>query len=265
MGLSEIKKKLKSLVKILSRKDDKYKVRRFFKKLYINFLQIFFSFIPHKGVNVMDEKWDYLIILDACRFDEFKDINDIEGKLEKKISKGSDTSEWLRNNFKEYYDDVIYVLLSSFVASGVRGWNGVDHFFKFENICNYICNEKLDVSLPERVTNVALKIRKKYPNKRMIIHYPVFCETRFGETNRLRDMVEFGNLNVEKFIQAYRSNLKLIMNEVKKLIKHLDKKIVISADHGECFGEKFIYGHPAFLRFRELIEVPWLTVEKNLK
>ena len=36
----------------------------------------------------MKEDWDNLVILDACRYDMFKKLNTINGKLEYKISIG---------------------------------------------------------------------------------------------------------------------------------------------------------------------------------
>ena len=48
-------------------------------------------------VNMMEEDWDFLIVLDACRFDYFSEFygDFFDGKLEKKISAGCSTVEWL--------------------------------------------------------------------------------------------------------------------------------------------------------------------------
>jgi len=64
-----------------------------------------------KTLKVMEENWNYLIILDACRYDYFEKLhrNYFSGVLEKKISLGSGTSEWLRKNFTSYYPDTIYI------------------------------------------------------------------------------------------------------------------------------------------------------------
>lgn len=44
----------------------------------------------------LDRSWDYLIILDACRFDVFEEVYDdfLEGRLRKVESVGSSTPEW---------------------------------------------------------------------------------------------------------------------------------------------------------------------------
>ena len=54
----------------------------------------------------------------------------------------------------------------------------------------------------------------------------------------------------------------------EKLAKELKGKTIISADHGEAFGEKLIpllpfkvYGHPGFTRIPILTKVPWFIVK----
>ena len=67
--------------------------------------------MTRKVLNVMEEKWDYLIILDACRYDYFESLYKefFDGDLEKRISLGSNTIEWCLESFKGYYPDVIYI------------------------------------------------------------------------------------------------------------------------------------------------------------
>ncbi|WP_152419375.1 hypothetical protein [Halobiforma nitratireducens] len=70
------------------------------KKLFIN---------EHgTGVDVMDKDWDNLILLDACRHDVFKEVNDISGDLQSVVSKGSTSYEFMKENFsgKELHDTV---------------------------------------------------------------------------------------------------------------------------------------------------------------
>ncbi len=55
------------------------------------------------------------------------------------------------------------------------------------------------------------------------------------------------------------------MKHVSKLIKELDGTTIITADHGEAFGEQGIWGHPMETHIPVLIEVPWFIVDKNKK
>ena len=62
---------------------------------------------------ILDEDWDNLIILDACRYDFFKEEiekRQIDGYLKKVISRGSHTLNFLKENFTEdYYNDIVYI------------------------------------------------------------------------------------------------------------------------------------------------------------
>lgn len=61
--------------------------------------------------------------------------------------------------------------------------------------------------------------------------------------------------------------LRRCWGEVSELLKNLsDKKVVITSDHGEAFGEWGIYGHPGGVYIKALTEVPWFECNtKSLK
>ena len=45
------------------------------------------------------------------------------------------------------------------------------------------------------------------------------------------------------------------------MVKELDGKVVVTADHGELLGENGHWGHKIGLENTELLEVPWLKVK----
>jgi len=52
-----------------------------------------------------------------------------------------------------------------------------------------------------------------------------------------------------------------VLNDVSLLVENIDaSKMVISADHGNAFGEWGIYGHPGRTPLPCLTEVPWTEV-----
>ena len=67
-----------------------------------------------KMVDVMKEDWDFLIVLDACRYDYFSEMyeNFFTGRLEKRLSPDCSTVEWLKRSFPNYYPEVIYISVS---------------------------------------------------------------------------------------------------------------------------------------------------------
>lgn len=69
------------------------------------------------------------------------------------------------------------------------------------------------------------------------------------------------NVGPEGVRRAYEQNLKIVLEEVARLIASLSgKKIVITSDHGELLGEKGDWEHRSGLDHSALIEVPWFTL-----
>ena len=59
-------------------------------------------------------------------------------------------------------------------------------------------------------------------------------------------------------------DLKLGLKYVKNLIEeYSNKKIIITADHGELLGEDGNYGHRGTRRHKHIVEVPWFEVIKK--
>jgi hypothetical protein len=223
------------------------------------------------GIYVLKEDWDNLIILDACSYELFEKTYKSgscdflkNGKLEKKISRGSHTWMFLKENFKDgFFPDTIYITENPFI------WDLKDNFFKTVYI---------DSVLPEILTEYALRVNENFPRKRLIIHYiqphhPFIGKTRTEEADAkgLNPYYLFaqGKISEAYLRQAYEDNLKRALPSVEKLLRNLKGKTVISADHGEAFGAKIpfipfikIYAHSG-PRIKELVEIPWLTLEPS--
>ena len=59
---------------------------------------------------------------------------------------------------------------------------------------------------------------------------------------------------------AYIGNLRYVLHYVKEIEQqNPEKKIVITADHGECLGENGKYGHKG-KKGKEISDVPWLEI-----
>lgn len=129
----------------------------------------------NRGIRVMEEDWDNLIILDACRYDNFSETYGkyLPGKLSKVKSLGSHTFEWCMKNFQGRYDDVVYVSASVFVNSREKVWgfNARDHFYKIIDVLNSSWDEELGTVHPKEVNKAVMISKDQYPDKRFIIHY----------------------------------------------------------------------------------------------
>lgn len=124
---------------------------------------------------IMKEKWDHLIILDACRFDYFEEVwkNHLTGELAKRLSVGSSTVHWRDKSFPDRYDDVVYISSNPYINSvmPVRGFLGSDHFHRVYDVWKAGWDENRGTVPPDAVTDAAIKALMAHQDKRTIVHY----------------------------------------------------------------------------------------------
>ena len=65
----------------------------------------------------------------------------------------------------------------------------------------------------------------------------------------------------EAALDLYEENLRIALEEIADLIPELDGRVVVTADHGEAFGEEGVWEHHIETHIPPLMEVPWLEVE----
>jgi len=227
------------------------------------------------GIDVFEEDWDNLILLDACQFEEFERATTIPGTLQSRISRGSTSAEFIKGNFSDrQLHDVVYV--------SANGWFPKLKAELDTEIHDFVLVERDAVnqltSRPETVTDRAIEVAAEYPNKRLIVHYmqphqpylgPAGKRMEFGST--LAETVEKNDLSRRDARQAYRENLELAFAAVERLQKSLTGKTVISSDHGEHLGEHErpipvrFFGHMDSLYTDELVTVPWHVLEHTTR
>ena len=143
--------------------------------------------VDGKKIDILKEKWDFLLLLDACRFDYFKDVVREffkDGVLKKAISPATWTIEWLNKVFGEkYYEDIIYISPHPFINSqkrvcyrqwdgDLRCFDGKKHFFKVVDVWRHETLKYVKTPIHPILVNRAFhKTYIKYPNKRYILHY----------------------------------------------------------------------------------------------
>ena len=237
-----------------------------------------------KGTNFLEEDWDNLIILDACRYDYFSEYSDLPGKLEYRYSLGSKTKETIRENFKgKELKDIVYLSDNSWFLKLRDKIGAKIHRFIDLNNEGYEVDyavQDLGVVTPETVTEHAKRIHNDFPNKRLIVHYLQPHHPFLGSTGEkyfshssssLWDVVREADLSSKPEVvrKAYKENLQLVLEEVEELIPHLKGKTVITADHGEMLGERLPYfpvreyGHPRGIYNDILTKVPWNVIDSD--
>lgn len=258
-----------------------------FTVLYIWVLGKLLKTLPNRGpskekaVRVMQRNWDYLIVLDACRCDFFREV--IDGSAGCVISGGSYTQEWTEWNFDGDHDDIVYIAGNPHLASlKLKKTFGFIPFHEVAEVWDYGWDEAVKTVPPREVSAAALSFLDRYPEKRMIIHYnqphhPFLADEELirmdagawhtlkgrrwgGVKTTAYDLATKGKIPGGRIRQAYRENLKLVMQEVRKLTEKLNGKVIVTADHGDFLGEYGLYGHFG-LRAKELVKVPWYVLK----
>jgi hypothetical protein len=61
-------------------------------------------------------------------------------------------------------------------------------------------------------------------------------------------------------LELYEENLRIVIESIADLVAELDGRVVVTADHGEAFGEDGVWEHHIETHIPPLVEVPWLEV-----
>lgn len=182
----------------------------------------------------------------------------------------------------------------SYITSGYPNWDPVtqDDFLCVDNTW------KLQSELgglhpnsaspfPHIITDRAINLYRDYEPNRMIVHYSAphisyignaidFSAVDLGaesfedlsNISVKRQLYDYeksfsplmkGEITKEKMFGSYLENLRLALTYTKILINNVDaENVVISADHGEAFGEFGIYSHNFGLFDKNTRLVPWV-------
>lgn len=228
------------------------------------------------GVKVLSQDWDNLVILDACRYDLFEDVNHIPGRLEAVDSLGTHTGEFMERNFGGgSFDDIVFVSANPTPSEHDISFHGVEHLWEDH------WDEELHTVHPKSVTEQALAAQSEYPNKRLIIHYlqphyPFIGQagrqfhdregyTMLDESNNVWMRLRRGELSKQHIWELYRENLEVTLPHVERLVEGLRGRTVVTSDHGNAFGEMDVYGHPSKTYIEPLQRVPWLVVTHEVR
>lgn len=242
-------------------------------KLYFGYVRVLGSllrFRASKGESVMERDWDNLIVLDACRYDSFEKLNSFDGELEKFRSKATATPQWLKRNFTDYYDDVIYVTGNPYAPKLAEDgyFDAEEHFFKVVHVWDTDWDDELGTVRPDDMNKRVREIKEQHPDKRIIAHYMQPHEPFIGETELPGERTCFTDrwerLNRPELKQAYEDNLELVMESLEDLLPDLEGKTVVTGDHGELVKGKYgLFTHPKDVFIEELYTVPWFEISEQ--
>lgn len=234
-----------------------------------------------RSYDIIDEDWDVLVILDACRPELLAPCLPEDWELETRVSPGSESWEFLRTSFGgQQLHDTIYVTANPHAPN-------IKHD-TFNQIIYLLDSEYWDSDLktvpPSAVTEAAAEIAAEQPNKRIIVHFMQPHFPFLGETGQEIDQqgltandashpwkaqMESNEIGHERLLQAYQENHELVVPHVKELTDEIHGKTVVTADHANLIGERTYpipirtYGYPRGFHHPNLVEVPWVELDSG--
>ena len=270
-------------------------IRGLMHAMFTIYLGIWYTFTSRSplGTHIYDEDWELLIVLDACRVDVLDSVAseyDFIENVESQWSVGSHSHEWLTQTFSEDYTDEIgetaYIsgnghTHETFITKDYPpdedvpfcwpNWRTVDteDFGQLDMLWETAHEDQLGVP-PRAITDRTVEIARKSDHDRLIAHYMqphipyiagALAEDRSPTEVEAKGWksLESGDADHDKVWQLYKDNLRLVLNEVEILLENVDKEnVVVTADHGNAFGEYSIYGHPEGMLLPCVKKVPWV-------
>lgn len=239
-----------------------------------------YPYLPQPGTPVFERAWDALVVLDACRVDALAEVSAEYDFLPTDIpavtSVGTNSREWMRHTFADAYADcmtnTVYVTFNPHSKEELSS----DDFLLLEEVWQTDWEVERGGVPANAVTDRAIVSAREYRShwERLIVHYkqphaPYPELEGFDASNRIEAtandrsgvfgaLIE-GTVSHEAAWNAYLDHLRNGLDSVAVLLENLDAEtVVITADHGECFGEWGLYGHHPSTPVPELIRVPWV-------
>ncbi|WP_141212567.1 PglZ domain-containing protein [Halorubrum sp. Hd13] len=239
--------------------------------------------------------WDALIILDACRVDALREVeNEYEFLTadDSITSVGSTSFEWMNHTFDETYrseiEQTAYISGNTYTER-VLTQNGdtghaaapfgpseydvvnpasfgyIEELWRaqFDDDSEWsICGEVGSRVHPRYTTDRAIAAGRAQPTKQLIVHYmyphdpyPLATDEDLFQPF---DSLRSGEITRGAAWTAYLTNLRFVLDEVERLLENLDaEKVAITADHGEAFGEYGFYRHVIGCPLPCMRKVPW--------
>lgn len=240
------------------------------------------------GTNIFDRDWDLLIILDSCRVDAIKEVADEYSyitNVDSIRSVGSTSFEWLPLTFQRKYLKEIkktaYVSGNPYLTPvfknkdhppiqqpipfGPTDYNVVDpeDFLYLDEVRKYGVDEEQKCILPRTMTDRAVDVARSKNPDRLVVHYMQPHEPHIGGENGLGQNVfvplRKGEITRQEAWESYLDNLRFVLDELEVLLDNVDaENVVITADHGEAFGEFGFYAHQVGCPFPSVRRVPWI-------
>lgn len=228
------------------------------------------------GFRPLDYDWDVMIILDACRFDLFREFAPEHSVYERfnsvssKFSCASTSREWFKKGFvsapNNDVSNVHYVTQNPFLPKA-----DIDRFHDVERLWDVEGEDPSGRLPPSTVTDVALDAYDSTEADQFVVHYLpphapfLHCEGKYnlgekswgGESHDVWFGLQVGEFDEGEVWSDYGRNLLTVLDEVQRLTKYISGDVIVTADHANGMGELGQYGHPGYVPLPGIKRVPW--------
>lgn len=230
--------------------------------------------------SIGDKKWGNLIILDAARHDTYQEM--INQNADSRITAESCSKGFIRENFSEgnWSDTVVVTANPYYSKQEFKKLTGKPPHKVFETVFQLWetdWDEEHGTVMPEKVVETTKTANKLFPDKRKIIHFmqphhpflessindPGFGDAKQKDVSheKVWEKTSKGKVKHEDTLEGYKANHRLLKDALQELSKILDKKTMVTADHGNLVGERGFYGPPCRSKLEPLRKVPWDSLE----
>lgn len=227
------------------------------------------KFDPTLGNSIWDREWDVLLIVDAARYDIYREVT---GRGKRFWSVGSSSREWMRRTFDDAYTNEMVATAYVTANPYSRDYAPTEQLADVQEVWRTDWDSDIGTVPPDPVTDRIIQIARSGRFGRVIGHYmqphfPFIGSESFAkmslenfqegtETNPW-DQVREGAVDPAVVIEAYRENHRFIRDHVDVVLQNVDGTVVLSADHGNALGEFGEWGHRIHLPIPALRAVPW--------
>lgn len=223
-------------------------------------------------------------------------------EIGRKWSVGGQSAEWMANTFDQRFKDDIentaYITAnphskSVFENRLKENWNEysdphierlakwgkwdfvtINDLGHYEPVWKYDYCSEYKYQTPRPTTDCAIKIGRSEQYDRMMVHYMPPHEPYVANAiAEGREMEEYEESPIEylretgekdRVYTEYLNMLRWVLDDVEILLENIDREnVVITADHGEAFGEYGIYRHHAGSLHPKIRWVPWVRTTAN--
>ena len=271
-----------TLGEIISRRGFKRGLRISAELMWANALGRAGNYVNY-GISPYDRDWDFLVVLDACRYDLFTrfapkhDLYSTFESITPVYSCASTSKEWL----KKVYERASTGQLNNTYIISANGWVDLldlPDFFHIDKVWRKSHTPGFGTVPPKDVTDSAILAYRDHPGKKFVVHYMqphapfLHCPGKYGSINKEKNQgksqmvwrgLQAGQYDKEEIWEDYGENLLSVLDQVEMLLNNVDGDVVITADHGNALGEFRLYGHPGYVPAPSIKKVPWVEVKAN--